>query len=111
MKKIVKKGSKLKDLIGKAVVVRVSMAGVITGVLSEVVVGQYIVLTEAAKLWSWRVAEVDGTQHVAVEGIANSGITDATKAERVPISVIGWQDGLQIIPLSDAAIRSIAALP
>ena len=56
-------------MIGKYVIVRCRDAGVHAGVL-EAHAGRECVLTEARRLWQWRVAKGDFLNGIAVAGLA-----------------------------------------
>jgi hypothetical protein len=92
------------DLIGKVCMVRTYSAGVFLGeVISKD--GKEVQLKNARRMWHWYGA-------ASLSQLANEGTSAPNKCkfpEAVPY--VALMDAIEIIPASEAAIASIAAVP
>jgi len=108
IKKIVKlfngedtdKPETLNTFIGKKVIVRTYSAGVFFGVLAEKA-GEEVILKDARRMYYWKAKEGISLSACALYGI------DPVKSKIVePVESI-WVQAIEIIPCSDAAIKSL----
>lgn len=86
--------------IGKRVIIRTYSAGVWFGTLSEKS-GNEVILTNARRMWRWQAAKSISLSGVAVYGIEQSKSKIAPSVESV------WLEAIEIIELSDVAIKTI----
>lgn len=86
--------------VGKYVICRCSAAGVHAGVL-ESVNGDWVILRDSRRLWSWK-----AKTGIALSGVAQHGITTGSKVD-VPNPQIALTGVCEIIPCSDDARSSI----
>ena len=86
--------------VGKYVICRCSAAGVHAGVL-ESVNGDWVILRDSRRLWSWK-----AKAGIALSGVAQHGIMTGSKVDVLnpQIALIGV---CEIIPCSDDARSSI----
>jgi hypothetical protein len=92
------------DLTGKVCMVRTYSAGVFLGEISSKN-GKEVHLKNARRMWYW-----DGA--ASLSQLANEGTTAPKKCKfpaEVPYVVL--MEAIEIIPASEAAIASIAAVP
>lgn len=91
-------------MLGKACVVRTYSAGVFFGELAERN-GKEAVVKNARRLWYW-----DGA--ASLSQIANSGVSKPASCKfPAPVSEVLLTEVIEIIPATEAAIASIAAVP
>lgn len=90
-------------MIGKVCVVRTYSAGVFLGTLAERN-GKEVVLNDARRLWYW-----DGA--ASLSQIANDGVSKPENCKfPAPVSTVLLTEAIEIIPATEAAIASIAAV-
>ncbi len=91
-------------MIGKVCVIRTYSAGVFFGTLKERN-GKEALVTDARRLWYW-----DGA--ASLSQIANDGVSKPSNCKfPAPVSEILLTEVIEIIPATEAAIASIAAVP
>lgn len=91
-------------MIGKVCVVRTFSAGVFFGTMVERN-GKEVVLNDARRLWYW-----DGA--ASLSQLANEGVSKPEKCKfPAPVSTVLLTEAIEIIPATEAAIASIAAVP
>lgn len=91
-------------MIGKYCIVRTYSAGVHAGTLASRD-GKEAVLTNARRIWYWDGAA--SLSQLAAEGVSNPGNCKFS----IPVSEILLTEAIEIIPATEAAIASIAAVP
>ena len=91
-------------MLGKICVVRTYSAGVFFGLLAERD-GKEAVVKNARRLWYW-----DGA--ASLSQLANEGVKKPKNCKfPAPISEVLLTEVIEIIPATEAAIESIAAVP
>lgn len=91
-------------MIGKVCVVRTYSAGVFFGQLAERN-GKEAVLKNARRLWYW-----DGA--ASLSQIANAGVGKPKNCKfPAPVAEVLLTEVIEIIPATEAAVASIAAVP
>ncbi len=90
----------LSSMIGKKCIIRTYTAGVHFGEIAEKS-GSEVVVKNSRRLWQWKAKESISLSAVAVHGIDESGSKICE-----PVGSI-WLDAIELIPCSDAAIKSI----
>lgn len=91
-------------MLGKVCVVRTYSAGVFFGELAERK-GKEAVVKNARRLWYW-----DGA--ASLSQIANSGVSKPYNCKfPAPVPEVLLTEVIEIIPATEAAIASIAAVP
>ncbi len=91
-------------MIGKVCVVRTFSAGVFFGTLVDRN-GKEVVLNDARRLWYWVGA-------ASLSQLANEGVSKPEKCKfPAPVSTVLLTEAIEIIPATEAAIASIAAVP
>lgn len=84
--------------------VRTCSAGVFLGTLKERN-GKEVVLTDARRMWYW-----DGA--ASLSQLATTGTSKPNKCKfPAPVAVAVLTEAIEIIPATEAAIASIAAVP
>lgn len=91
-------------MIGKHVIVRTYSAGVHAGVLKSRE-GREVVLTDARRIWYWDGAAT--LSQLAVDGTSKP----ANCKFPCPVNEILLTEAIEIIPMSEKAILSIASVP
>jgi len=99
MKKVKETG-----VIGKSVLVRADRAGVMVGILKSRNGGE-VVLKNARRLWYWSGAA--SVSQIAIDGVANP---DKCKFPE-SVSELLVMGAIEIIPMTEKAIKSINAVP
>lgn len=95
---------KIKELIGRKVIIRTYSAGCWFGTLSEKKKNE-VIITEARRLWRWHAAE-----GISLSGVARAGIKhDDSRIEQAVDAV--WLEAIEIIPCTAKAIASIESAP
>lgn len=89
--------------IGKKVIIRTYSAGVWFGTLAEKD-GKEVVLNDARRMWYWKAKE-----SISLSGVAVHGITDESRI--APALSNAWMEAIEILPLTDDAIKSIEEAP
>lgn len=90
----------LNCMIGKKCIVRTSSAGVWFGEIHEKA-GNEVIVKNARRMWKWWAAESISLSGVAVYGI------NQDKSSICPAVDSVWLEAIELIPASDAAIKSI----
>lgn len=91
-------------MLGKICVVRTYSAGVFFGLLAERN-GKEAVVKNARRLWYW-----DGAS--SLSQLANEGVKKPKNCKfPAPVSEVLLTEVIEIIPATEAAIESIAAVP
>ena len=91
-------------MIGKICMVRTYSAGVFLGTLKERN-GKEVTLTDARRMWYW-----DGA--ASLSQLATDGTSKPSKCKfPAPVSEVLLTEAIEIIPATEAAIASIAAVP
>jgi len=90
----------LNDMIGDKVIIRTYSAGVWFGVLSKKA-GNEVILSNARRLWYWK-----AKKEISLSSVALYGIDESDSRIVVPIDSV-WLEAIEIIPCSDASIKSI----
>ena len=92
------------EFIGRHVIVRTYSAGVFAGTLKSMD-GKQVIVTDARRLWYWDGAA--SLSQLAVEGVSKP------KNCKFPVSVpsVLLTQVIEVLPMSDAARRSIDAVP
>jgi hypothetical protein len=91
-------------MINKKVIVRTRSAGVFAGALKDIQ-GQTAIVAEARRLWYWEGAA--SLSQLAVDGVSKPG---ACKFP-TPVPEVLLFEVIEILPLSEKAEASIAAVP
>lgn len=92
------------SLIGKTCVVRTHSAGVFIGTVAERD-GKEVTLTNARRIWYW-----DGA--ATLSQLATEGTCKPTSCKfPAPVAEVVLTEAIEIIPATEAAIASIAAVP
>ena len=93
----------VKELIGKAVLVRDHMAGVHIGTLVALdIAAGTVELCDARKLWRWQAAQGVSVHDVAVYGVHRA---DCRISAMVPW--VAMRSLVEIMPMSDAALATL----
>ena len=91
-------------MIGKTCIVRTYSAGVFLGTVKERN-GKEVLLTEARRIWYW-----DGA--ASLSQLANDGTKKPQNCKfPAPVAEVLLTEAIEIIPATEAAIASIAAVP
>jgi hypothetical protein len=91
-------------MIGKTCIVRTYSAGVFLGTVKERN-GKEVLLTEARRIWYW-----DGA--ASLSQLANEGTKKPQNCKfPAPVAEVLLTEAIEIIPATEAAIASIAAVP
>lgn len=91
-------------MIGKTCIVRTYSAGVFLGTVKERN-GKEVLLTDARRIWYW-----DGA--ASLSQLANEGTSSPSRCKFPgPVKEILLTEAIEIIPATEAAIASIAAVP
>lgn len=92
------------NLIGKTCIVRTYSAGVFLGTIAERD-GKEVTLTNARRIWYW-----DGA--ATLSQLANDGTSKPANCKfPAPVAEVVLTEAIEIIPATEAAIASIAAVP
>jgi hypothetical protein len=91
-------------MIGKICVVRTYSAGVFVGKL-ESLDGKAAVVSDATRIWRWSGAA--SLSQLAMEGVKNP--SDCKFA--IPVTSVLLTEAIEIIPMTDSAIKNIDAVP
>ncbi len=92
------------SLIGKTCIVRTYSAGVFLGTIAERD-GKEVTLTNARRIWYW-----DGA--ATLSQLANDGTSKPANCKfPAPVAEVVLTEAIEIIPATEAAIASIAAVP
>lgn len=91
------------EMIGKKVVVRGIQSGVYFGTLAERN-GQEVKLTNCRNVWYWSGA--NSLMQLAAEGVKRPNNSNIT----ITVDEIVFLDIVEIIPLTDAAIKNLEAV-
>ena len=92
------------SIIGKTCIVRTYSAGVFLGTVAERV-GKEVTLTNARRIWYWDGAA--SLSQLAIEGTSKPGKCKFPAA----VAEVLLTEVIEIIPATEAAIASIAAVP
>jgi len=92
------------SIIGKTCIVRTYSAGVFLGTVAERV-GKEATLTNARRIWYWEGAA--SLSQLAIEGTSKPGKCKFPAA----VAEVLLTEVIEIIPATEAAIASIAAVP
>jgi hypothetical protein len=91
-------------MIGKTCIVRTHSAGVFLGTVKERN-GKEVLLTNARRIWYW-----DGA--ASLSQLANDGTKKPQNCKfPAPVAEVLLTEAIEIIPATEAAIASIAAVP
>ena len=91
-------------MIGKTCIVRTYSAGVFLGTVKERN-GKEVLLTNARRIWYW-----DGA--ASLSQLANEGTSKPQNCKfPAPVAEVLLTEVIEIIPATEAAIASIAAVP
>ncbi len=91
-------------MIGKTCIVRTYSAGVFLGTVKERN-GKEVLLTDARRIWYW-----DGA--ATLSQLANEGTSKPDNCKfPAPVAEVLLTEATEIIPATEAAIASIAAVP
>ena len=91
-------------MIGKTCIVRTDSAGVFLGTVKERS-GKEVLLTDARRIWYW-----DGA--ATLSQLANEGTSNPGNCKfPAPVAEVLLTEAIEIIPATEAAIASIAAVP
>jgi hypothetical protein len=91
-------------MIGKICIVRTYSAGVFLGTVKERN-GKEVLLTDARRIWYW-----DGA--ASCSQLANEGTSKPQNCKfPAPVAEVLLTEAIEIIPATEAAIASIAAVP
>ena len=91
-------------MIGKICMVRTYSAGVFLGTLKERA-GKEVTLTDARRMWYW-----DGA--ASLSQLATTGTSKPKSCKfPAPVAEVLLTEAIEIIPATEAAIASIAAVP
>ena len=91
-------------MIGKTCIVRTHSAGVFLGTVKERS-GKEVLLTDARRIWYW-----DGA--ASLSQLANEGTSKPGNCKfPAPVAEVLLTEAIEIIPATEAAIASIAAVP
>jgi len=91
-------------MIGKTCIVRTYSAGVFLGTVKERN-GKEVLLTNARRIWYW-----DGA--ASLSQLANEGTKKPQNCKfPAPVAEVLLTEAIEIIPATEAAIASIAAVP
>ena len=91
-------------MIGKTCIVRTYSAGVFLGTVKERN-GKEVLLTNARRIWYW-----DGA--ASLSQLANDGTKKPQNCKfPAPVAEVLLTEAIEIIPATEAAIASIAAVP
>lgn len=91
-------------MIGKTCIVRTYSAGVFLGTIKERN-GKEVLLTDARRIWYW-----DGA--ATLSQLANDGTSKPGNCKfPAPVAEVLLTEAIEIIPATEAAIASIAAVP
>ena len=91
-------------MIGKTCIVRTYSAGVFLGTVKERN-GKEVLLTNARRIWYW-----DGA--ASLSQLANEGTSKPQNCKfPAPVAEVLLTEAVEIIPATEAAIASIAAVP
>jgi hypothetical protein len=94
----------LNCMIGKKVIVRTYSAGVWFGELEQKA-GNEVIIKSARRMWKWWAAESISLSAVAIYGVKHK---ESKIVEAVPLV---WLEAIELIPCSDAAIKSLESAP
>ena len=94
----------LNSMVGQKVIVRTYSAGVFFGTLTEKS-GTEVILSGARRLWHWHARE-----SISLSAVANYGL-NKPKSKVCAAVDKQWLDAIEIIPCSDAAVKSIEGQP
>jgi len=94
----------LNDHIGEKVIIRTFSAGVWFGRL-EKKCGKEVILSNARRMWRWW-----AKKSISLSGVAHHGI-DQEKSKICPRISKQWLEAIEIIPLSEDAIKSLEGAP
>lgn len=89
----------LNGMIGSKVIVRTYAAGCWFGTLSEKA-GSEVIIKDARRMWYWK-----AEQGISLSACAMYGVSSQSKIVEAMPSV--WLDAIELIPCSEAAIKSI----
>lgn len=91
-------------MIGRVCMVRTYSAGVFLGTLKSRD-GKEVVLTDARRIWYWEGA-------ASLSQLATTGTSKPQKCKfPAPVGEVFLTEAIEIIPATEAAIASIAAVP
>ncbi|NLH78969.1 MAG: hypothetical protein GX465_18265 [Acidobacteria bacterium] len=91
-------------MIGKTCIIRTNSAGVFLGTVKERK-GKEVLLTDARRIWYW-----DGA--ATLSQLANEGTSKPGNCKfPAPVAEVLLTEAIEIIPATEAAIASIAAVP
>jgi len=91
-------------MIGKTCIVRTCSAGVFLGTVKERS-GKEVLLTDARRIWYW-----DGA--ATLSQLANEGTSKPGNCKfPAPVAEVLLTEAIELIPATEAAIASIAAVP
>lgn len=90
----------LNTMIGEKVIIRTDSAGVWFGELAEKA-GNEVIIKNARRMWKWWAAESISLSAIALYGVRQD------KSKIVSAVPAVWLEAIEIIPCSDAAIKSI----
>lgn len=91
-------------MIGRVCMVRTYSAGVFLGTLKSRD-GKEVVLTDARRMWYWEGA-------ASLSQLATTGTSKPQKCKfPAPVGEVFLTEAIEIIPATEAAIASIAAVP
>jgi len=91
-------------MIGKTCIVRTYSAGVFLGTVKERT-GKEVLLTDARRIWYW-----DGAASLSQLAAEGTSKPDNCKFP-APVAEVLLTEAIEIIPATEAAIASIAAVP
>ncbi len=89
---------------GEIVIIRTYSAGVWCGKLCRKA-GKEVILTDARRMWQWRCEK-----SISLSGVAVYGIDQSRSKIAPPVPEV-WLEAIEIIPLGEAAARSIMEAP
>lgn len=94
----------LNTMIGKKVIIRTYSAGVWFGELAEKARNE-VILKNARRMWRWWAKESISLSACAIYGIKHDQSKIVSPVESV------WLEAIEIIPCTDAAIKSLEDAP
>ena len=95
---------KIKELIGKKVIIRTYSAGCWFGTLEDKKRNE-VILEDARRLWKWFAAE-----GISLSGVARAGLVHDKSKVCAPVKAV-WLEAIEIIPCTQEAITSIESAP
>jgi len=94
----------INNLVGTKCIVRTYSAGVFFGKIAAKD-GAEVIVEKARRLWSWK-----AVKGISLSAVAQYGIVHDQSTIPAPVSQV-WLEAIEIIPATDAAIKTIEEAP